>query len=453
MLASGAYYFRKLGEQGLCPDTIASQTTVVTSLGGQFFMEIAKLRAARMLWARMGEAFGVSEEQRALRLHGRTTLWNKTRHDPYANLLRTTTEALGGAIGGVQSMHVAPFDECLRVPDTFSRRIARNTQIILQEECELTGVIDPAGGSWYIEQLTLELAEAAWKQFQMIEAEGGIDQSLLSGQLQIKIEATREARLKQIGSRRQGLIGTNLFPNLEETPLKPNTPNWGQLKQERSKSLNAQRTSNGEAADFRIMEQLNQLASGESDLQAMIEAALAGASLGELQACLKAQTNSEPVNIQPLPVHRAAMPFEALRAASSAYKTAKGHGPKLYLATVGALKAHKARMDFTSGFFQTGGFEITAAEGTTDPQAAAQAFLASGSDLCVICGSDPDYVEFVPAFCQAVKANKPGATLILAGAAGEHEAAYKEAGLDDSISIKSPNHATNARYLEQLGVL
>ncbi|MEM8549823.1 MAG: acyl-CoA mutase large subunit family protein, partial [Verrucomicrobiota bacterium] len=183
-LASGVVYLKAMLEAGMEIDAAAKSIRFEFSLGANFFMEVAKLRAARILWAKVVQAFGGSREAARMRVHGRTGLWNKTVHDPYVNMLRTTTEALSGVIGGVESMHVGPFDEVSEVPTTFSRRIARNTQVILQEECELRGVIDPAGGSWFIENLTDEVAKAAWGIFQEIEQAGGMVAALESGMVQ-----------------------------------------------------------------------------------------------------------------------------------------------------------------------------------------------------------------------------------------------------------------------------
>ena len=144
------------------------------SSGSNFFMEVAKFRAARLLWARAVGATGAPAEAGRLVFHARTSLWNKTVLDPHVNLLRTTTEAFAAVIGGCASLHVAPFDECQRVPDDFSRRLARNIQLILAEECQLGRVVDPAGGSWYVESLTRQLVAKAWALFQDVERRGGM---------------------------------------------------------------------------------------------------------------------------------------------------------------------------------------------------------------------------------------------------------------------------------------
>jgi methylmalonyl-CoA mutase len=173
-IATGVEYLREVLSRDVIIDDTAPNIRFSFSLASNFFMEVAKLRAARILWAKAVEAFGGNRESRKMHIHAQTSLWNKTLYDPYLNMLRTTTEAFSGIVGGINSMHVGAFDEVFGLPDEFSRRIARNTQIILKEESHLDRVIDPAGGSWYVENLTNEIAEKAWKLFQEVERRGGM---------------------------------------------------------------------------------------------------------------------------------------------------------------------------------------------------------------------------------------------------------------------------------------
>jgi len=170
--------FGELGKLGVEVNVAAPRIRFAITVGVNFFMEIAKLRALRMLWARAVAAAGGNEAAQKITLHVRTAQWNKTVVDPYNNLLRSTVEAFAGVLGGCDSMQVAAFDEVVRQPDDFSLRVARNTQLVLQKECDLTHVVDPAGGSWYIESTTAELATRAWTQFQEVEKLGGMQAAL-----------------------------------------------------------------------------------------------------------------------------------------------------------------------------------------------------------------------------------------------------------------------------------
>jgi methylmalonyl-CoA mutase len=184
-----------------------------------FFMEIAKLRALRMLWSRVTAALGASPASQALSLHVRTSQWNKTVYDPYNNMLRATVEAFAGVLGGCDSMQVGAFDEVFRRPDDFSLRIARNTQLVLQKECHLNHIIDPAGGSWFVENLTAELAQKAWALFQEAEKLGGMEAAMRAEFPQKAVAAMATEKIKSVNRRRDCIVGVNQYANPKEKPL------------------------------------------------------------------------------------------------------------------------------------------------------------------------------------------------------------------------------------------
>lgn len=218
-LAAGVYHVEQLSNRGLSLETIFSNMIFRFSIGANFFMEIAKLRAARILWGKIAEAYGVSEEYRKMHISAQTSTFTKTIYDPHVNILRATNEAFAAVIGGVQFLQVTCFDETYRNATESAERIARNTQLILQEEALLKHVADPAGGSWYLESLTKQLAEKAWKQFLSIDERGGLVQSLKTGQLQKEILKIKKQRLDDVLTRRQSIIGTNKYANLAEQVL------------------------------------------------------------------------------------------------------------------------------------------------------------------------------------------------------------------------------------------
>lgn len=454
VLATGTAYLRALLERGLDIDDAARQIRFTLSIGGNFFMELAKLRAARPLWARIVRAFGGSDEAAKMRVHARTGIYNKTIHDPHVNMLRTTTEALSAVVAGVDSLCVGAFDECVRGPDEFSRRIARNTQIILQEECELTAVADPAGGSWFVESLTDQVARKSWEEFQAIEAEGGIAAALGTGGLQARIAATRADREKGLAQRRVSLVGTNQYPNISEKPLPAELPDYKALQAKRARDLADHRLTADPETDVAILRQLEALV-GAHDRQVLpmlVEAVEHGATIGEITRAMRGHAGAAPV-IAALPNTRLAVSYEALRAAASAYRAEHGHGPRVHLATLKALRRHKARADFIRAFFETGGFEVLTADGADDAASAGAAALASGAKVVVICGHDEDYPVMVPDLIRALKSSGKEITVLLAGHPGDHEAAFREAGLDDFVFVKSNNLETNRKYLALLGAL
>ena len=214
--ATAVEYLRQLVERGLDINAVATGMHCFLCIGEDFFMSVAKLRATRVIWAQVVRAFGGDQSAQRVRLHASGGKRNKTRLDPHVNMLRATSEALAAAIGGVDSLSLPPFDAPLGQADGFSRRIARNIQLILQEELQLTGLIDPAGGSWHVERLTDQLARAAWKRFQEIEADGGMLACLQSGRIQADIEAVAARRQRDLERGDAILVGANKFAKSDE---------------------------------------------------------------------------------------------------------------------------------------------------------------------------------------------------------------------------------------------
>ena len=442
-MATGVKYLREMLSRGMDIDEVAPLVRFRFSLGSNFFMEIAKLRAARALWSKVVSEFGGNAESQKLRANVRTSIYNKTVFDPYVNMLRTTTEAFSGVIGGCDGMTVGAFDEIVRRPDDFSRRIARNQQIILQEECNLTDVIDPAGGSYYVEILTREVAEASWKFFSKIEELGGIEKALEAGFVQDEIASVCSGRKKLIDGRRSSIVGTNNYANMTEKPLEVPSRDCGAL---------AKKLAGLAESSRKDVEICSEGKSGAELMEVLVKAASCGASieaLGNAVCSCKGETSVKPLNI-----HRAVEHFEALRKASMDFKAKTGSGPKVFLSTMGPLVQFKVRADFIRGFFEVGAFDVIYPNGFETAEDAAKAFKESGAKYAVICSTDATYPELVPAVTKAIKAVSPEATVLLAGIpAPECEASYKEAGLDGSISIKSNNYETLKSMMAALGVL
>ena len=216
-LATGVAYLRELGGRGLDADSVASKMHVRLGIGENFFMEIAKFRAIKSLWAQVLRAFGVSTRDQRLWLHARAGLRNKTRRDRHVNLLRLTSESLAAALGGVDSINLPAFDAPLGTSDAFSRRLSRNLQLIIQEEAQLTRLIDPAGGAWHIEALTDQLARRAWARFQEIEARGGMLAALQAGDIQAEIKGVAEQRAQDLAAGDRVLVGANAYVNEAES--------------------------------------------------------------------------------------------------------------------------------------------------------------------------------------------------------------------------------------------
>lgn len=220
-LATGVAYLRELTARGLEIDQVAGKLHFFLGVGENFFMEIAKLRAIKLMWAQVARAFGGSAGSQKINLHARCGGRNKSRLDPHNNLLRATSEAMAAALAGVDSIMTLPFDaplaRSMEGAEGFSRRLARNLQLIMQAEARLTEIIDPAGGAWHIEKLTDQLAQAAWKMFQDIEAGGGALAALRAGSLQAQIKAVAQERQRDLAQGKTVLVGLNRYVNSEET--------------------------------------------------------------------------------------------------------------------------------------------------------------------------------------------------------------------------------------------
>ncbi|WPO75672.1 methylmalonyl-CoA mutase small subunit [Streptomyces sp. KN37] len=243
-LATGVAYLRELTEAGLSVEEACAQLEFRYAATADQFLTIAKLRAARRLWARVAEVCDAPAAG-AQRQHAVTSPVMMTRRDPWVNMLRTTVACLGAGVGGADAVTVLPFDHSLGLPDAFARRIARNTSTILIEESHLARVIDPAGGSWYVERLTDELAHAAWEFFREIEGAGGQSAALRSGMIRERLAATWAARGKKLAERREPITGVSEFPNLDERPVEretaPATPSGGLPRVRRDEAYEALR--------------------------------------------------------------------------------------------------------------------------------------------------------------------------------------------------------------------
>lgn len=455
VIATGVQYLREMQQRGLAPDVVAPRMRFELSLGSDFFMTIAKFRSARVLWTQVLENFGVAEENRTMYVHARTSLFNKTVRDPFANMLRTTTEAFSGVVGGANGMHVGPYDETFQVPDEFSRRIARNQQIILMEECEMTRTVDPAGGSWFVESLTDELGKKAWELFTEVEGKGGIIKALEAGLPQERVAAKRAKKAKLVAQRRDVIVGANMYPNAQEKLAQPRIPDYKAIFEKRSKAVAAYRTGADSTASTAVMDKLNSLmeASDASLVAAAVEAAAAGASIGELSRTIRKDMGaaaSIPARIELL---RAASEYEALRDAADAFESKTGKKPEIFQANYGPSRAYRIRADWTTAFFQTAGFAVANDVDFDDVDSVVKAFAQSDARIVVITSTDDTYVEAVPALAKALKAAHPDACVLVAGAAGDNEAAWKEAGVDDFVNARVNNYEMNRKLLVKAGVL
>ncbi|PWA13105.1 methylmalonyl-CoA mutase [Pueribacillus theae] len=437
-LAAAVEYVTNMLERGLAIDEIAQHMMFSFSIGPNLFMEIAKFRAARMLWATIVKEFGGNETSQKIKVHARTSKWNKTIYDPHVNILRGAIEAFAGAVGGVDSMHVAPFDEVNKTPSDFSRRVARNTQIILQEESHLGKVTDPAGGSWYVEALTDEVAKKTWELFQETEAKGGLLAALKERFPQDVVAKTAKKRDENIKRRKDIFVGTNQYANPLEKALQP--------------------VEGGNPATIKTAHAENEkqtIQPIDKNSESIVDEAISAAShltMGEIRKALNLTVGEE--SVEKIPQKRGAEPFERLRLAMERYAGKTSMRPKVFLANVGAIGGYKARADFAAGFFEVGGFEVLTNNGFDGVEETAKAALESNAGTVVIASKDDQYPEAVPALVKKLKEANPELTIYLAGRPSEEELNhYKQLGIEDAVHVKSNVYDVLVNLQKKKGVL
>lgn len=450
-LATAVEYIRAMLDRGLTVEQIVVKMQFSFSIGSNVFMEIAKLRAARLLWANIVEAFGGSATAQKMHIHARTSAWNKTVLDPYVNMLRASTEAFSAIVGGIDSLHVSAFDEPIRPADEFSRRIARNTQIILKEEAHLAKVADPAGGSWYVEWLTDALARRSWELFQQVERLGGMKAALEAGFPQAEIARIAAKKAEQIAKRKERIVGTNMYPNTSEELPVPKTADPVAATEHMAR-LHSWRSQHDQAQLANTLADLSR--SSADPVAKAVAAVLAGATLGDVT---RAWTGGlgEGMSISPIQQQRAAQAFEELRQNADMYSQRTGNKPLVHLATVGPLAKHKARADFCTDFLAVGGFAVSRQEQSPSTvEEAAQAALASGARIVVICADDESYPHVAAPLTRLLKAAQPELTVWLAGRpAAEQADAYRDAGVDDFLHMQSNCYALLHDLQKRTGVI
>ncbi|MGG3562641.1 methylmalonyl-CoA mutase subunit beta [Neobacillus rhizosphaerae] len=395
-LAEGIYYIEKLQEAGMELEDIFPKMIFQFSIGGHFYMEMAKLRAARILWNRVAEVYGTNVKNRGMHISAETSRFTKTVQDPHVNLLRAGNEAFAAVIGGIQYLHVDPFNN-LSGSTRASERIARNTQLLLKEEAQLKQVIDPAGGSWYVEQLTNELAEKSWGFFQQIEAHGGIVEGLKSNWLQKEIAAVYDKRNKDCQTRKQSMIGTNVYANLDESVPNLKSENKDSYVQEKGNSL--------------------------------------------LKICA-------------IPQRRLSEPFEELRNKARNYEEAAGYKPSVGMICLGELKEYKARLDFMKGFLAAGG--VKAVE--SDPIVSLEntrSFVSSlpGTKCFCICGTNEQYETTGHEVLTSLRTEFPDRVFFLAGLPEkDKQSQWTAEGIKQFIHLKSNCYETLDAIFKELEV-
>ncbi len=343
-LAWGADYLKRLADEGVAGSEIARRIKFNMGISTNYFMEIAKFRAARMLWSKVAQEYaGDDKDACKACIHAKTSFYNMTLFDSYVNLLRSQTETMSAAIAGVNSISVTPFDAAYEKPDDFSERIARNQQLLLKEESHFDKVVDPAGGSYYIEVLTDSLACEAWKIFLKVQDGGGIVECAKNGLVQDDIVASDKKRHTLAAQSREFILGTNQFPNFTEV-------------------------SNGKTP---------------------------------VSCCCKCAAKEE-TPYKGISTSRLSSEFETLRLSTE--KAAKR--PVAFMLTIGSLVWRQARAQFSCNFLASAGYKVVDNLGFASVEEGVEAAMKAKADIVVICSSDDEYAQYaIPAYnCLAGRA-------------------------------------------------
>ncbi len=397
-LAWGNEYLSSLVEAGCETSLVAKKIKFNFGVGGNYFMEIAKFRAAKMLWAQIVDAYqgkclrpdcpetvnGICKCAAKMRIHAQTSEFNKTIFDANVNMLRTQTEAMSATLGGVNSLTVLPYDSTYKKGDEFSERIARNQQLLLKEESHFDKVADPAAGSYYIETLTNNVAEQAWKLFLEIEDNGGFFAAIKAGSVQKAVKETATKRLKAVSSRREVLLGTNQFPNFSEV------------------------------------------------------------AAAKVEFKNEAGCGCDHTGVEKLVPVRAAEEFEALRFATEA----AAKRPKAFMLTIGSLAMRLARAQFSCNFFACAGYEVIDNLGFKTVEEGVEAAQAAGADIIVLCSSDDEYAELAPAAFKAID----GKQLFVVAGAPACTDDLKAIGIEHFINVKTNVLETLKQFNQLLSI-
>ena len=437
-LAAAVQQLRAMEKEGLGIEESSTRVQFNLSIGPDFFMEIAKIRALRLLWHDVLQAMDCGDLAAEMKIHARTSRRSASALDPHVNLLRVTTQAMSAVLAGVDSLHVAPFDGVNGSPDEFSRRIARNLQLILARECRFDQVVDPAGGSHYVETLTADLAAAAWKIFQDVEQAGGVIAALESGWIQEKIAAAAEARTAKLAVRDLVMVGTNQYANPSEPDRPLRSLDFTSLHASRSDQV-LQIRQQEKSKHFReTWARLTEAWRSDPDqvLPLMAEAVTHGATLGELSAFLN--EGQEPRTTVPVIASvRDAEPFEILRGRVGELAVASPDAGRVFCACLGDSARYMSRLDFARRLFAVGGFEVQADRFFSDAESAARAAVESNSATVVVVGLDSTYEELGVSTVALLKALDRPPRIMLAGRPKGLVKELEQAGVEEFIHARS----------------
>ncbi|GAB4264630.1 MAG: methylmalonyl-CoA mutase [Pararhodobacter sp.] len=420
-LADGREYVRAALARGMDVDQFAGRLSFFFAIGMNFFMEVAKLRAARLLWHRIMSEFNPKKPASLmLRTHCQTSGVSLQEQDPYNNIVRTAYEALAAALGGTQSLHTNALDEAIALPTEFSARIARNTQLILQEETGVTKVIDPLAGSYYVEKLTADLADAAWKLIQEVEEMGGMTKAVASGMPKLRIEESAARRQAMIDRGEEVIVGVNKYRLAKEDPIEILDIDNVKVREAQIARLERIRASRDEATCQAALAELERRArEGGNLLEAAVEAARARASVGEISMSMEKVFGRHRAEVKTLAgVYGAAYEgddaFAAIQKDVEAFAEEEGRRPRMLVVKMGQ-DGHDRGAKVIATAFADIGFDVDVGPLFQTPEEAAQDAIDNDVHVVGISSQAAGHKTLAPKLVQALKDAGAGDILVICG--------------------------------------
>ncbi len=420
-LADGREYVRAAIARGMNVDDFAGRLSFFFAIGMNFFMEAAKLRAARLLWTRIMQEFQPKKPgSLMLRTHCQTSGVSLQEQDPYNNVIRTAYEAMAAALGGTQSLHTNALDEAIALPTEFSARIARNTQLILQEETGITHVVDPLAGSYYVESLTHELAEKAWALIEEVEAMGGMTKAVASGMPKLRIEESAARRQAAIDRGDEVIVGVNKYKLAKQDPIDILDIDNMKVREAQIARLKATRAGRDEAACQKALAELTRRAEqGGNLLEAAVEAARARASVGEISDAMEKIFGRHRAEVKTLAgVYGAAYEgdagFEAIQKDVEAFAEEEGRRPRMLVVKMGQ-DGHDRGAKVIATAFADIGFDVDVGPLFQTPEEAAQDAIDNDVHVVGISSQAAGHKTLAPKLIEALRAKGAGDILVICG--------------------------------------
>ena len=420
-LADGKEYVKTAMARGMDVDTFAGRLSFFFAIGTNFFMEAAKLRAARLLWHRIMTELGAkSDRSKMLRTHCQTSGVSLAEQDPYNNVIRTAYEAMSAVLGGTQSLHTNALDEAIALPTDFSARIARNTQLILQEETGVTNVVDPLAGSYYVEKLTADLADEAWKLISEVDAMGGMTKAVASGMPKLRIEETAATRQANIDRATQVIVGVNKYRLEEEDEIDILSIDNNVVRQAQVTRLASMRHHRDQGACAAALAELEKCArEGGNLLRAAVEAARARASVGEISTAMENVFGRHRAEVKTLAgVYGAAYEgdegFAMIQKSVEAFAEEEGRRPRMLVVKMGQ-DGHDRGAKVIATAFADIGFDVDVGPLFQTPEEAAQDAVDNDVHVIGISSQAAGHKTLAPKLIEALKAKDAGDILVICG--------------------------------------